>query len=275
MNGPTTNPSDCQVSFNGCWAFGLTVNQYYGLLFAMIFIITIPIFWLQELPQSEDFAIKDLTIPMTSVTEEIRQENKSPDDIDPEMNIIEARHADRSISMQSTQTIELDDENHLQEGPDSINSSFRGQDKSILLPTTPKRWIIIKKHKSVSYFIDEIWRVLQNKTTFNMMIFVIGAHSLTNLPGPTISYMKFYIIKLSNFQIGIDSITTNIALVTAVYVFKTYLINYNWRRLEYIATIGPALMGFVWILVYYDIGGLMNGWFAIFVGKISVDITMR
>ena len=49
LNGTSTNASDCTIDFNGCWAWGLNVNEYYGLLFAIVLVLTIPIFWLKEL----------------------------------------------------------------------------------------------------------------------------------------------------------------------------------------------------------------------------------
>jgi hypothetical protein len=52
LNGPSTNDSDCEISFTHCWTWGLTINQYYGLLFALIFILTIPIIWMKELDSS-------------------------------------------------------------------------------------------------------------------------------------------------------------------------------------------------------------------------------
>ena len=33
LNGPSTSPSDCPIDFQDSWAWGLTINQYYGLLF--------------------------------------------------------------------------------------------------------------------------------------------------------------------------------------------------------------------------------------------------
>eukprot|EP01035_Chromulina_nebulosa_P018201 gene18201-23863_t len=48
LNGPTTNESGCAISFDNCWSWGLTINQYYALLFVLVAILTIPIIWLKE-----------------------------------------------------------------------------------------------------------------------------------------------------------------------------------------------------------------------------------
>lgn len=49
LNGPDTNAPGCDINFSNCWSWGLTINQYYGLLFALIFILSVPILWLKEL----------------------------------------------------------------------------------------------------------------------------------------------------------------------------------------------------------------------------------
>lgn len=49
LNGPATSEDDCDVTFNGCWAWGLTINGYYGLLFAIVFVLTLPVWWLKEI----------------------------------------------------------------------------------------------------------------------------------------------------------------------------------------------------------------------------------
>ncbi len=49
LNGPSTNDADCPISFSECWSWGLTINQYYALLFVMVFFLTVPVWWLKEL----------------------------------------------------------------------------------------------------------------------------------------------------------------------------------------------------------------------------------
>ena len=36
INGRSTNAADCSISFNSCWNWGLSINGYYGLLFALV-----------------------------------------------------------------------------------------------------------------------------------------------------------------------------------------------------------------------------------------------
>lgn len=181
LNGPTTNDSDCDISFLQCWSWGLTINQYYGLLFALVFILTLPVWWLKE---------------------------------------IDAKH--------------------------------------------------IPQH-TFSHFLDGIWQTLQNLTTFYLLIFVIGIQGLTNFTNNVNISLQYYVIKLTNFQAGIDTVTTYGALVLAIWIFQKYLINRNWRHTQYGANVFSALLGFAWIPAYYNYGGLMNGWYTIFIDLDTVS----
>ena len=42
-------------------------------------------------------------------------------------------------------------------------------------------------------------------------------------------YMQYYLIQLTNFQAGIDGMTTYGVLSFAIYLFRKYLINKSWR----------------------------------------------
>jgi hypothetical protein len=181
LNGPTTNDSDCAISFSSCWSWGLTINQYYGLLFALTFILVFPVLWLKELDGSR--------IPQHTMKE----------------------------------------------------------------------------------FVQKIWNTLQNLTSFYLIIFVIGQQGLTNFTSNVNIALQYYVIKLTNFQAGIDTMTTYGALSFAIYLFQTYLIRRNWRITQYVSTIGTALVGLIWIPVFYNSGGLMNGWFTIFIDFDSVS----
>jgi hypothetical protein len=55
--------------------------------------------------------------------------------------------------------------------------------------------------------------------------------------------MQYYIIGLTNFQAGIDTITSYASLVLAVWIFQKYLINRNWRITQYCSTIFSSILG--------------------------------
>ncbi|RYG65445.1 hypothetical protein EON64_11890 [archaeon] len=181
LNGPGTNASGCTISFENCWAWGLSVNQYYAVLFVVIFILTIPIFWLKELDSSH--------VPQHT-------------------------------------------------------------------------W---------EHYTQGIWKTMQNLTTFYLLIFVIGSQGLTNFTNNANITLQYYVIQLTNFQAGIDTVTSYGALVVAIYIFQRYLIHRNWRYTQYASTTMAASLGLVWILAYYDVGGLMDPWFTIFIDLDTVS----
>jgi hypothetical protein len=181
LNGPSTSTSGCQIDFLDCWAWGLTVNQYYGFLFALIFILTVPIFYLKELDASH-----------------------------------------------------------------------------------------IPRH-DIRYFFIEVWDTLKNLTTQYLLVFVIGVLSLTNFTNNATIYLQYYVIKLTNFQAGLDTVTTYLALVTSIWIFQKYLINRNWRYTQYYSTITAALLGLVWIAPFHNAGGTMDPWFTIFIDLDTVS----
>ena len=117
LNGPSTNPKGCAIDLQDCWSFGLTVNQYYGLLFGITFILCIPILWLKE--------------------------------------------------------------------------------------TDPRKI----PHHNLQFFIKEIWETLQNLTTLYLLIYTIGTGCLTNFTSLVNTYMQYYVIKLTNFEAGIDTVS--------------------------------------------------------------------
>jgi hypothetical protein len=181
LNGPSTNDSDCAINLENCWSWGLTINQYYGLMFVLVAILTIPIFWLKEL---------------------------------------NAEH--------------------------------------------------IPQH-DMKEFMTGLWETLQNLTTFYLLIFVIGISAFTNFYNNVNITLQYYVIKLTNFQAGVDTITTYAALVFAIWLFQKYLINRNWRYTQYGSTFFAALLGLIWIFPYYNSGGTMDPWFTIFIDLDTVS----
>ena len=55
------------------------------------------------------------------------------------------------------------------------------------------------------------------------------------------------------------------ALVTAIWLFKRYLINKNWRTTQYYSALFTAFLGLQWLFVFHNTGGLQNGWFTLFI----------
>jgi hypothetical protein len=111
----------------------------------------------------------------------------------------------------------------------------------------------------------EMWETMQNLTTLYLLIYTIGINITTNFVSNVNLFLQYNVIQLTNFQAGIDTISTYVSLVTAIYLFQVYLINRNWRTTQYASTLFSCSLGSLWILAYYDVGGLRDPWFTIFV----------
>jgi hypothetical protein len=73
------------------------------------------------------------------------------------------------------------------------------------------------------------------------------------------------VIGLTNFQSGLDTMTSYIATVLGVLVFQKYLINKSWRYTSYLSSLVTTLLGSLWMFAFYDVGGLRSGWYTVFV----------
>jgi hypothetical protein len=118
---------------------------------------------------------------------------------------------------------------------------------------------------SAKHFFAEIWDTLKNLTTFYLIIYVIGIQGFTNFTSNANIQLQYYVIKLTNFQAGIDTITTYSALVLAIYLFQRYMINRDWHITQYASVLIAAGLGLVWIAPYYNSGGTQDPWFTIFI----------
>jgi hypothetical protein len=174
LNGTSTNVIGCEIGINGCWEWGLNVNQYYGLLFAIVCVLFFPILFLKELKSS-----------------------------------------------------------------------------------TPPHGFF--------QFLSEVWETMQNRTFLYIMFYVVGSGALTNFYAIVNYYLQYYVINLSNFQAGIDATSSSCALVLAIWLFQTCLIDKNWRWTQYGSTIISSIMLMLWLPAYFNIFGLRNAWYTIFI----------
>jgi hypothetical protein len=121
---------------------------------------------------------------------------------------------------------------------------------------TPLLWLkecdasLIPQHSFTDFFL-ELWSTLKNLTTLYLLIFAVGTGVLTNFPSIVSVYMQYYVIGLTNFQAGIDTITSYASLVCAVWIFQKYLINRNWRITQYGSTIFSSILGNVFCMKHF------------------------
>jgi hypothetical protein len=118
---------------------------------------------------------------------------------------------------------------------------------------------------NMTRFVNDSWITLQNLVTLYLIVFVIGMHSLTGMGNKANIYAQYYIIEMTNFEAGVNVMACATAVSLALWIFKNYLINYNWRYLQILSVVASSSLGLLWILVYYNIDGLQNPWFSVFI----------
>jgi hypothetical protein len=107
--------------------------------------------------------------------------------------------------------------------------------------------------RNLSQHWEEIWETMKNLTQMNIIIFVIGVRMLTGFSNIANAYVQYELIQLTNFETGIDSVSTYMFLVFAIYIFKKYFLRRNWRTLQYFSVIFGAVLGLLWVPAYFDL----------------------
>ena len=152
----------------------------------------------------------------------------------------------------------------------SINAYYGLLFGIVAILTVPVFWLKeldatnIPQHTG-AHFFAEIWDTLKNLTTFYLIIYVIGIQGFTNFTSNANIQLQYYVIKLTNFQAGIDTVTTYSALVLAIWLFQRYMINRDWHLTQYASVLIAAGLGLVWIAPFYNSGGTQDPWFTIFI----------
>lgn len=118
---------------------------------------------------------------------------------------------------------------------------------------------------TLTSYINQLWNVLLNYTTFRLIVYVVGIHCFTNFISIAAIYLQYYVIELTNLQIGIDSITTSLSTGLGIFVFQRYLVHYNWRYTTYLSILFTSFFSLLWIFAFYNTFNLRNGWFTIFI----------
>ena len=70
---------------------------------------------------------------------------------------------------------------------------------------------------------------------------MVGVQALTNFVSNVNIYLQYYVIKLTNLEAGVDTISTYLALVAAIWTFQTFLINKNWRYTQVGSTVAAGI----------------------------------
>jgi hypothetical protein len=227
LNGKSTSPEGSSY-----WSFGLSMNEYYTLIFVITLILVFPIIFFVEL-EPKDFrrkkGDKDLSEPGQRFSMMVQEEGGAAE-------VAAAKETQRlSITHASAQ-----------------RTSLSGA--GVQAPARPADHVVAthKDHDhenpTFKFFLREVWEILQNQSTMYLLIYVIG-YTLAGIGSQANVYMQYYVIQLTQFQSGIDNFTTSLALVFAVWLFKKYLIDKNWRYTQWMSASVSIAFGLLWIPV--------------------------
>ncbi len=240
LNGKSTSPEGSSY-----WSFGLSMNEYYTLIFVLTLILVFPIIFFVEL-EAKDFrrktGDKDFSEPGQRFSMMVQEEGGAAE-------VAATKETQRlSISLASAQRISLSGA--------GAQAPARPADHSVSSHG--------HENPTFKFFLHEVWEILQNQSTMYLLIYVIG-YTLAGIGSQANVYIQYYVLQLTQFQSGIDGFTTSLALVFAVWLFKKYLITKNWRYTQWMSASVSIAFGLLWIPVYYDSAGLMNAWYTIFI----------
>ena len=83
--------------------------------------------------------------------------------------------------------------------------------------------------------------------------------------------MQYYVLNLTTFQSGIDSVLTSAGSMLSLTVYNRFLIAYNWRSVQVAVNVTAALFNFLWIPCYYNVMHLQSGWYALYLNMQEVS----
>jgi len=225
LNSAKTSPPNSA----GVWSWGLSMNGYYTLMFVLVAILCWPIYYMKELqgvtPRN------DQVDSFCAMRESVPAAGRGGD--------VELAKGSKNRPKVFAQT-----PTHVA-GP----SKSAGHE---LAPT----W---------AFFKEEIWKILQNQTTLYLLIYVIGFHTLAGVSNIGNTYLQYYVIQLTQMQAGIDSMTSYLALVFAIWIFKRYMLGVNWRYTQWFSCTISLLFSLLWIPAYHPNSGVFNAWYTIFI----------
>lgn len=111
----------------------------------------------------------------------------------------------------------------------------------------------------------DLWETMKNPTTLYLLFFVAGNGTISQLTPITYNYVQYTLINLTNLEAGIQVIFTYLGVAVGVKIFQVFFLNKNWQTTLYLSFGTMQIMGLAWILCYWNVGGLLNPWFTIFI----------
>ena len=108
-----------------------------------------------------------------------------------------------------------------------------------------------------------IWDVMHNVVVIMVMIFSLFFIVLAGASNRVSVIIQGEIIQMSQLQFGVDNISTYLTLCFGIMIFKTFLLNRNWRITALWTTFIQAALNLLWLIPI--LSAWRDPWFTIFI----------
>jgi hypothetical protein len=121
-----------------------------------------------------------------------------------------------------------------------------------------------KAHHSTKEIVTELWELMKTKVMLFLIVGMLLNMAVASLINPAQNVMQ-QIVKPSSLNQGVGSMFGNVIFLVGVWIFRTYLMDRNWRY-TFIATgLIMALNAVFMYIMIYNVGGIgQNPWFFVF-----------
>jgi hypothetical protein len=121
-----------------------------------------------------------------------------------------------------------------------------------------------KHHHSTKEILLELWELMKTKVMFFLICGSLLNMSIASLTNPAQNVMQ-QIVHPSSLNQGVGSMFGNVIFLVGVWIFRTYLMDRNWRYTFVATGLIMALNGVFMFIMIYNVGGIgQNPWFFVF-----------
>lgn len=121
-----------------------------------------------------------------------------------------------------------------------------------------------KAHHSTKEIVAELWDLMKSKVMLFLIVGMLLNMAIASLINPAQNVMQ-QIVKPSSLNQGVGSMFGNVIFLVGVWIFRTFLMDRNWR-FTFVATgLIMAMNGLFMIIMIYNWWGIgQNPWFFVF-----------
>lgn len=128
------------------------------------------------------------------------------------------------------------------------------------------------EHHSLSEIATKLWDLMKTKVMLFLIVGMLGNMAIASLINPAQNVIQS-IVSPSTLQNGVGSLFGNLIFLVGVSIFRTYLMDKNWRWTFVATGTIMAMNGIFQFVMIYNVGGFgQTGWFFVFGNNILAII---